>query len=170
MCGVGWEGSQRPGNSRGQGYRYVDGYLYGVLYGSQHPLFPKNSPAPKNGTVRKNHERKNPVMKIEITLFDQAEENPTGEVIDLAFTEHGYLSAETVRSIVQSTAGRVVLQEVSLGLLEQPWFWSVALATGAEEVKLVLVEGESLGWVKESLKRVSSVAQEVRLGVEVGLA
>ncbi|WHS49448.1 hypothetical protein QM007_00035 (plasmid) [Rothia sp. SD9660Na] len=55
-------------------------------------------------------------MKIEITLFDQAEENPTGEVIDLAFTEHGCLDTETVRSIVQSTAGRVVLQEVSLGL------------------------------------------------------
>lgn len=109
-------------------------------------------------------------MKIEITLFDQAEENPTGEVIDLAFTEHGHLSAKTVRSIVQSTAGRVLLQEVSLGLLEQPWFWSVALATGAEEVELVLVEGEGLGWVEESLKRVSSVAQEVLPGVEVKLA
>lgn len=91
-------------------------------------------------------------MKIEITLFDQAEENPTGEVIDLAFTEHGYLSAETVRSIVQSTAERVVLQEVSLGLLEQPWFWSVALAAGAEELELVLIEGESLGWVEESFE------------------
>lgn len=119
--------------------------------------------------MRKNHERKNPVMKIEITLFDQAEKNPTGEVIDLAFTEHGYLSAETVRSIVQSTAGRVVLQEVSLGLLEQPWFWSVTLATDAEELELVLVEGGILGWVEESLKRISSVAQEVPPGVEVGL-
>lgn len=109
-------------------------------------------------------------MKIEITLFDQAEENPTGEVIDLAFTEHGYLSAKTARSIVQSTAGRVILQEVSLGLLEQPWFWSVALATSAEELKLALVEGESLGWVEESLKRVSLVAQEVLPGVEVRLA
>lgn len=68
-------------------------------------------------------------MKIEITLFDQAEENPTGEVIDLAFTEHGYLSAETVRNIVQSTTERVVLQEASLGLLEQPWFWSVGVGT-----------------------------------------
>ncbi|MBF0809387.1 hypothetical protein E4U03_12350 [Rothia nasimurium] len=77
-------------------------------------------------------------MKIEIPLFDQAEENPTGEVIDLAFTEHGYLSAKTVRNIVQSTAGRVVLQEASLGLLEQPWLWSVALATGAEELELAL--------------------------------
>ena len=108
-------------------------------------------------------------MKIEITLFDQADENPTGEVIDLAFTEHGYLSDETVRSIVQSTAERVVLQNVSLGLLERPWFWSVALAAGAEELELVLVEGESLGWVEESLKRVSSVAQEVLLGVVVGV-
>lgn len=106
-------------------------------------------------------------MKIEITLFDQAEENPTGEVIEVAFTEHGYLSAETVRSIVQSTAERVVLQDVSLGLLEQPWFWSVALATGASELELVLVEGESLGWVEESLKQVSSVAREVLPGVVV---
>ncbi|MBF0809438.1 hypothetical protein E4U03_12585 [Rothia nasimurium] len=103
-------------------------------------------------------------MKIEIPLFDQAEENPTGEVIDLTFTEHGYLSAETVRSIVQGTAERVVLQEVSLGLLEQPWFWSVALATGAKELELMLDEGESLGWVERSLKRVSSVAQEVLPG------
>ena len=109
-------------------------------------------------------------MKIEITLFDQAEENPTGDVVEVVQTESGFLSAETVRSIVQSTAGRVVLQEVSLGLLEQPWFWSVALATGAEELELVLVEGESLGWVEESLKRVSSVAQEVLPGVKVGLA
>ena len=109
-------------------------------------------------------------MKIEITLFDQAEENPTGEVIDLAFTEHGYLSAETVRSIVQSTAERVVLQEVSLGLLEQPWFWSVALATGAEELELVLVEGESLGQVEGTLGRVSWEAQEVVPGARVGMA
>lgn len=106
-------------------------------------------------------------MKIEITLFDQAEENPTGEVIEVAFTEHGYLDAQTVRNIVQSTAERVVLQDVSLGLLEQPWFWSVALATGAEELELVLVEGESLGWVEESLRRVSSVAQEVLPGAVV---
>lgn len=109
-------------------------------------------------------------MKIEITLFDQAEENPTGEVIEVAFTEHGYLDTQTVRNIVQSTAERVVLQDVSLELLEQPWFWSVALATGAEELELVLVEGESLGWVEESLKRVSSVAQEVLPGVVVRVA
>lgn len=93
-------------------------------------------------------------MKVEIILFDQAEENPTGEVIDLAFTEHRHLDTETVRSNVQSTAERVVLQEVSLGLLEQPWFWSVALATGAEELELVLVEGESMGWVGESFEAV----------------
>lgn len=54
-----------------------------------------------------------------------------------------------------------MLQEVSLGLLEQPWFWSVALATDAEELELVLVE--------ESLRQVSSVAQEVLPGVEVRL-
>lgn len=93
--------------------------------------------------MRKNYEKKNPIMKIEITLFDQAEENPTGEVIDLAFTEHRYLSAETVRSIVQGTAERAVLQEVSLGLLEQPWVWSAALATGAEGLELVLVGAEN---------------------------
>lgn len=93
-------------------------------------------------------------MKVEITLFDQAEENPTGEVIDLAFTEHRHLDTETVRSNVQSTAERLVLQEASLGLLEQPWFWSVALATGTEEVELVLVEGESMGWVGESFEAV----------------
>lgn len=87
----------------------------------------------------------------------------------LSLHPYSYLSAETVRSIVQSTAERVVLQEVSLGLLEQPWFWSVALATGAEELELVLVEGEGLGWVEESLKRISSVAQEVLPEVSVGL-
>lgn len=54
-----------------------------------------------------------------------------------------------------------MLQEVSLGLLEQPWFWSVALATDVEELELVLVEG--------SLRQVSSVAQEVLPGVEVRL-
>lgn len=60
-----------------------------------------------------------------------------------------------------------MLKEVSLGLLEQPWFWSVALATGAEELELVLVGGEILGWVEESLRRVSSVAQEVLPGAVV---
>ncbi|WP_237202895.1 hypothetical protein [Rothia endophytica] len=104
-------------------------------------------------------------MKIEITLFDQAEENPTGEVIDLDFTEHRHLDTETVRSMVQDTAERVVLQEVSLGLLEQPWFWSAALATGAEELELALAGGESLGWVEESLKRFASVAWKVLPGV-----
>lgn len=84
-------------------------------------------------------------MKIEITLFDQAEENPAGDVVEVALTEHGYLSAETVREIVSSEAQRVVLQEVSLGLLEQPWFWSVALATGAGELELVLGEGHRGG-------------------------
>lgn len=109
-------------------------------------------------------------MKIEITLFDQAEENPTGNVVEVALTEHGYLSAETVREIVSSRAQRLVLQEVSLGHLEQPWFWSVALAAGAEELELVLTEGGSLGWVEESLKRFSGVAQEVVPGVVLGMA
>lgn len=80
-------------------------------------------------------------MKIEITPFDQAEENPTGEVIDLAVTEHGYLGAKTVQSIIQGTAERVVLQEANRGLLEQPWCWSVALAAGAKELERVMVEG-----------------------------
>lgn len=109
-------------------------------------------------------------MKIEITLFDQAEENPAGDVVEVALTEHGYLSVETVREIVSSEAQRVVLQEVSLGLLEQPWFWSVALATGAGELELVLVEGQGLGWVEETLKRVSWIAQEVVPGAVVEVA
>lgn len=73
-------------------------------------------------TVRKNHTReKTPVMKIEVTLFDQAEENPTGDVVEVVQTESGFLSAETVRGIVQSRAERLVVQEVGIALLEQPW-------------------------------------------------
>lgn len=119
---------------------------------------------------KKSHERKTPVMKIEITLFDQAEENPTGDVVEVVQTESGFLSAETVRGIVQSKAGHLVVQEVSIALLEQPWFWSAALAAQADVLELVLVEGESLGQVEETLKRVSWAAQEVVSGASVGLA
>lgn len=109
-------------------------------------------------------------MKIEITLFDQAEENPTGDVVEVVQTESGFLSAETVRDIVQSKAGHLVVQEVSIALLEQPWFWSAALAAQVDVLELVLVEGESLGRVEETLKRVSWAAQEVVSGAVVGLA
>lgn len=109
-------------------------------------------------------------MKIEVTLFDQAEENPVGDVVEVVQTESGFLSAETVRGIVQSEAERLVVQEVSVALLEQPWFWSAALAAQADVLELVLVEGESLGYVEETLKRVSWAAQEVAPGTLVGTA
>lgn len=109
-------------------------------------------------------------MKIEITLFDQADENPTGDVVEVVQTESGFLSAETVRDIVQSKAGHLVVQEVSIALVEQPWFWSVALAVQADVLELVLVEGESLGQVEETLRRVSWAAQEVVPGAVVGMA
>lgn len=109
-------------------------------------------------------------MKIEITLFDQADENPTGDVVEVVQTESGFLSAETVRDIVQSKAERLVVQEVSVALLEQPWFWSAALAAQADVLELVLVEGGSLGQVEETLERVSWAAQEVAPGAGVGMA
>lgn len=109
-------------------------------------------------------------MKIEITLFDQADENPTGDVVEVVQTESGFLSAETVRDIVQSKAKYLVVQEVSVALLEQSWFWSAALAAQADVLELVLVEGEGLGQVEETLKRVSWAAQEVAPGVGVGMA
>lgn len=109
-------------------------------------------------------------MKIEVTLFDQAEENPVGDVVEVVQTESGFLSAETVRGIVQSEAERLVVQEVSVALLEQPWFWSAALAAQADVLELVLVEGESLGYVEETLKRVSWAAQEVAPDTLVGTA
>lgn len=34
---------------------------------------------------------------------------------------------------------------MSIALLEQPWFWSAALAAQVDVLELVLVEGESLG-------------------------
>lgn len=109
-------------------------------------------------------------MKIEITLFDQADENPTGDVVEVVQTESGFLSAETVRDIVQSKAERLVVQEVSVALLEQPWFWSAALAAQADVLELVLAEGGSLGQVEGTLKRVSWAAREVVPGTGVGIA
>lgn len=45
-----------------------------------------------------------------------------------------------------------------------------ALAAQADVLELVLVEGESLGQVEGTLKRVSWAAQEVVVGAVVGLA
>lgn len=59
---------------------------------------------------------------------------------------------------------------MSIALLEQPWFWSAALAAQVDVLELVLVEGESLGQGGGTLRRVSWAAQEVVSGAVVGLA
>lgn len=57
------------------------------------------------------------------------------------------------------------MQEVSIALVEQPWSWPAALVAREDVLELVLVEGGSLGYVEETLKRVSWAAQEVVSGL-----
>lgn len=128
-------------------------------------LFAQNSPSPTpvSPGSRGRLVKKYPTLKglaVHIFLHEATDTLPTGTHVDVLLTEYGNLTTETVREIVQAGGGSLVLEDVPLGLLVQPWFWPVVLAGGASEVHAVLAEGESLGQVEDTLKRITWTAQE----------
>lgn len=90
-------------------------------------------------------------MKINIYLEEKPSVDEASTVLDLEPAEE-HLAPKKVRQTVETT-GHLVLEGATWSLLDSPMFWSVALASKAETLDIVLSHDESSSYLEEKLKK-----------------